>query len=332
MLLAFTVLLGACSDDGTDDQATEAGDTERVESEINDAQASDETVANQQVDDRQIDETQLDEDEAEIFPAPEGGSRDDIDCQAVSEDDEDIYVFTSIHYVVDGVLGDLCHGDDDERLLAAWNVLATITPEAQLADLGVFAAFESAEEGDDVTLAFVNTLDDDGTQFQMSINLDSYEADLDEAQLTMAHEFSHVFAATTTQIDRTIEAIDNCTTYSPGDGCYYDDSLMYAWIQAFWGDGLIDEIDPEAEVTTDSGQDRCDADAGYFGPYAAGTPEEDFAEAFSAYVFDLEPISDGQQARLDWMAEQPGLVEFRERSEAAGLNPLDNNFDECGLG
>ncbi len=264
-----------------------------------------------------------------------GGARDDVDCSQDGLGADDSYSFTTAHYVVDGALGEVCLGDADDRLIRAWDSLATITPTGQLADLGVFTGFESTEDGEDgeeVTLAFVNALDADGSLFQMSVNLDAYADDPDEAELTMAHEFSHVFTSLPSQLDRSLETIENCETYDNGEGCYLDDSIMYQWIEMFWGNGLIDQVDPFAEATGADGQERCDTDAGFFGAYAASTPEEDFAESFSVYVFDVETFSDGQQERIDWIAAQPGLAEFRERAESAGLTGLRNNFDECGLG
>ena len=239
--------------------------------------------------------------------------------------------FTAAHYVVDGVLGALCSGDEDERLFEAWDALATIAPQGQLGDLGVFSAFEEADAGDEVTLAFVQPLDADGTLFQMSVSLDEYEFDPDEALLTMAHEFSHVFTATPSQTDRTVEAAENCTTYDNGEGCFLEDSLIFQWVDTFWVD-YIDDFDPLVEASGAEGDERCAQDAGFLGPYAASNPEEDFAESFSAYVFDVEAATPEQQERIDWMADQPGLVEFRERAEAAGLTPVRNGFDVCGVG
>jgi len=261
-----------------------------------------------------------------------GDTRDDVDCSQEGLGADDIVSFTTTHYVVDGALGDVCLGEADDRLTQAWDALATITPPGQLTDLGVFTGFTSAEDGEEVTLAFVNALDADGSLFQMSVNLDTYVDDPNEAQLTMAHEFSHVFTSLPSQLDRTVEAVENCATYDNGEGCYLDDSIMYQWIRTFWGDGLIDQVDPFAEATGADGQERCDADPGFFGAYAASTPEEDFAESFSVYVFDVETFSAAQQARIDWIAAQPGLAEFRERADEAGLTGLPNNFDECGLG
>ncbi len=260
---------------------------------------------------------------------PFNAERDDVNCTQFELGADAVYSFATARFVVDGELGALCLGTDDQRLVDAWEDLAAFVPATQLSDLGVFSAFESTES-DGVTLAFVSALDSDGTLFQMSLNLDEHERDTDEALLTLAHEFSHVFTSIPSQIDRSAEAEDGCDTYFNGEGCFFADSLMYQWIEEFWGDGLIDEIDPYGEVTTEAGEERCAADSGFFGPYAASNPEEDFAEAFSVYVFDAGADSPGQQARLDWFDEQPGLVEFRDRARAAGFTDVESSFGPCG--
>lgn len=253
---------------------------------------------------------------------------DDCTQDALSGDDSD-FVFTSAYRVIDGRLGERCLGEDDPTTLAAWEALATIAPAAQLSDVALFAGFEPDGAVAVETLAFVNALDADGAQFQMSVNTVEADVDPDELLLTLAHEFSHVFAGTSAQLDRTDEAIDACATYFNGEGCYLPDSLMLAWIDEFWDDALLASVDP-FEDDPDDADARCAIDAGFFGPYAATNPEEDFAEAFSAFVFRLEPDTDGQADRLDWIVDQPGLAEFRDRVDAAGLTPLANNFEICG--
>lgn len=258
--------------------------------------------------------------------------RSDVDCSADGLGSSDETDFTVAHVVVGGSLGAVCFGDENPTLIEAWEALAVITPSLQLADLALFGGFDTPG-GDEVTLAFVNVVDDDdGSAFQMSVNLEEYEYDGNEALLTMAHEFSHVFTGLSTQLDRSDEAFDSCDTYLASDGCYRADSLMYQWITQFWGGGLIDQIDPYEEASGADGQERCDLNPGFFGAYAASNPEEDFAESFSAMVFRLDAKSDAQQDKIDWLAAQPGLVEFQDRAIQAGIGPLDNNFDPCGSG
>jgi hypothetical protein len=257
-------------------------------------------------------------------------TRTDVDCSAEGLGDDDEVAFEVAHLVVDGQLGEVCFGDEDDRLLLAWDDLVTITPPEQLNDLAVFAGFGADEEGDEQTLAFVNATDDEGETFQMSINLDAYDDDDTVALLTIAHEFAHVFTQVPSQIDRSEEAFEVCSTYRSAAGCFASDSLIAAWVSTFWTDQMLASIDPDAESTVAEGEERCAADPSFLGPYAASDPEEDFAESFSAYVFDVAVDQPEQQAKLDWLADQPGLAAFRARAEAAGLTPLDNPFESCG--
>ena len=258
---------------------------------------------------------------------------DDCSQEALSGDDPE-FAFVAAYRIVDGELGELCFGTDDDMtdddmVLAAWESLAIITPPSQLGDLTLFGGFEP--DGDEAaeTLAYVNVLDADGSSFQMSINTIEAAADPDELLLTLAHEFAHVFTGISTQLDRSDEAIDLCETYFNGEGCFFDDALIFAWIDAFWPPEVVETVDP-FEDSADDADARCAVDSGFFGPYAATNPEEDFAEAFTAFVFRLAPDTDGQAARLDWIEQQPGLLEFRDRADAAELTPLANRFEICG--
>lgn len=240
-------------------------------------------------------------------------------------------VYTVAHHVVDGVLGEACFGSEDNTLLDAWFILSDITPPDQLRDLTIFAGFESDGDGAEAsTLAFVAPVDDNGSQFQMAVNLPSSRDDWDEASLTIAHEFSHVFTAVPSELDR-FASEDDCSTYDNLEGCYLPDSIMAGWYQTFWpefgydpsGGQEADEIDGEA---------RCDASPGFFGSYGASNPEEDFAESFAAYVMRVDALTDAQQDKLDWIDQFEGLREFRDRAQATGYGPYANNFGECGLG
>lgn len=256
--------------------------------------------------------------------------RSDVDCTPEGLAEEDGTEFVLAHQVVDGELGATCFGEDDEVLFAAWDDLRAITPPDQLNDLAAFAGFASSEGGDEETLAYVLNLDGEGDTFLMAINLDAYESDRDQALLTVAHEFSHVFTLLPSQVDRSDAAYESCDTYLTDEGCFRADSLIAAWIDEFWTDDELAALDPDEEASGAGGEERCATDPGFFGPYAASNPEEDFAESFSAYVFDVATETPEQQARVDWLADQPGLVEFRERAVDADLAPIDWLFEPCG--
>ena len=115
--------------------------------------------------------------------------------------------FTVVRVVVDGSLGPVCLGADDPTLTEAWETLTTIVPPSELTDLAFFGGFTYPESGDseEDTFAFV-TPPTTGDTFQMAVNLPAFEADPDEALLTIAHEFSHVFTSVPSELDRSDEA------------------------------------------------------------------------------------------------------------------------------
>ncbi len=241
------------------------------------------------------------------------------------------FTWVVAHQVVDGELAEVCTGEANETVERAWQILSDLTPPAQLNDLAVFAGYEpnGAEASD--TLAFVSSADEQGSVFQMAVNIAAANESQDEFTLTMAHEFSHVFNSTPNQLDRTVGP-DACQTYYNGEGCHIEDALMVDWVDRFWPQ-WIDTFDPFADQADNEsdGETRCIRDRGFFGSYAASTPEEDFAESFSAFVLRVEALTDEQQDRLDWFEQFPGMVEFRDRAIERGYGPQPHEFNECGL-
>ena len=58
-------------------------------------------------------------------------------------------------------------------------------------------------------------------------------------------------------------------------------------------------------------------------------PEEDFAETFSAYVYDVE--TDAALAdKLAFFDRYPEFVAIRENARALGLAGTEANFEGCG--
>lgn len=255
-------------------------------------------------------------------------TRSDIRCELDSVNPYPQLTVVVAHVVVDGNLGAPCHGEPDERLVAAWRLLASISPPGELHDLAMFTGFESTEPGR-TTLAYVNRVDAPEAPFQMAVNLAEARRDPKELMLTMAHEFAHVITSTSDQLDSTVGP-DGCETWHNRRGCFLTDSLMWSWIETFWGQGAIDEVDLRSEPSPETGLARCVGDPGFFGPYAASHPEEDFAEAFSAFVMRIEPRTDAQRDRIEWFTHRPELMRFRNLAIEADLGPLRYRFESCG--
>ncbi|MDA0271383.1 MAG: hypothetical protein O2919_10180 [Chloroflexi bacterium] len=240
--------------------------------------------------------------------------------------------FLTAHHVIGDTLGALCFGDEDARLIRAWELLRLITPPEEFAYLVLIAGFD---RGDEPTgplgelVAWVNDVGDaDGTQFQMSINLVAAEEDEGALILTLAHEFAHVFTQRPDQLDRSMDPFA-CPTLYNGTGCFERGSYIDEWITRFWHPDDIAAYDPWEE-DVEGAEDRCSVDGGFLGVYAATAPEEDFAEAFSAFVLDVPVDTEGLVERMLFFEGYPDLVAFRTLARAAGLTPQENIFEPCG--
>ncbi len=274
-------------------------------------------------------DTEFDEPLDEDADDPELAAASEVDCTESALADDDVEV-VSAHVVLGGTLGATCLGDPDATLDEAWRTLEAFVPPQRLSSLALFVGFVGGEAGDESTFAYVNTVDDDGTRFQMSVNIDAAEEFPDEVAVTLAHEFSHVLTSLPDQLDRWADP-DDCPTYFNGEGCYLPTSIMAGWIEAFWAD-LIDEVDPYAEASAEAGDARCNLDPRFLGAYAASSPEEDFAETFAAFVMGVPVDEPEQREKLEWIADQPDLALYRSRAEAAGLVPSSYEFEPCGQG
>ncbi len=244
------------------------------------------------------------------------------DRETIGEEDG---ALVSAFAVENGDVVGLCFGSPDERLEAAWTELVAITPPDDLADIDLVAGFDQPD-GD--TLAFASMIGDGNEDFVVAINLPLAEADPQELRLTLAHEVAHVFSQTPDQLDVDVGE-EECDTFFNGNGCLLDDAYVTLWIETFWSDDELASL-PDPTMADEAGaDDRCSLDPTFLGAYAASHPEEDFAESFSAFVFDLEVVP-SVQPKLDFFEQFPELVEFRTKVETDGVPTPPNSFDECG--
>ncbi len=253
-----------------------------------------------------------------------------VECSGKALNDDDRFAFSVAHRVVNGELEEEpCFGVSNPILTEAWDLLADFAPRSDRRSLALFTGFDGTDEEGDETVAFVVALGPEGDQFQMAINLDRAGENREELILTLAHEFSHVFTGTPDQLDRFSDP-SACATWDNGEGCYLADSLLAEWIGAFWAEDYLDSLDVNSEPTIEGGEDRCGSDPGFFGPYAASSPEEDFAETFSAFVTRVSPLTPAQEVRLEWMAENADLQVYQDLAISNDIGPLTNTFEVCG--
>ena len=230
---------------------------------------------------------------------------------------------TSIYAIEDGFFAGLCWGDPDEAVTGAFELLEAVTVREQLRDLRFIAGFDGGAD----TLAFLAPVDDDYTGFVMAIDTVSAVDDPASLRLTVLHEFAHVFTQRNDQLDVNGDP-DSCSTLWNGAGCFVPGSYLDDWISQFWSEEELRSL-PFNAVDEEAGVERCEIDPGFLGAYAASGPEEDFAETYSAFVFDLD-VPEGVQPRMAFFEAYPELVESRALARESNIGSVPNPFDRCG--
>lgn len=245
------------------------------------------------------------------------------DCDPYLVGDEDGPV-EAIYTVENGALAGLCFGNPNEAVIGAFTVLETVVGPEGLDDLAYIGGYDGGGE----TVAFVTPVDASYTSFVMAIDMVAADEYPDELGLTLLHEFAHVFTQTGDQLD-----IDTgrtaCSTLWNGAGCFVPGSYLDSWVNEFWTDEELLSLPADGSADQEGGLERCNVDPGFLGVYAGSSPEEDFAETFSAYVFDLE-VPEGVEPRMAFFDAYPEFVAFRDAAVASGLAPVPNPFDRCG--
>ena len=325
--LAATLVLAACSDD-EDDLADEEFFDEDFDGEF------DEGFDDDEFDDEFDDDADFDDGLAETdTDADTVALLDELQANGFCDpaDIENDGSVTSMHFVVQGELQPACFtdaGGDDQRLIDAWSVLTLVTPPNLYDDVSLLAGYESCDGCD--TLAFVTTLDEASSFFLMAVDVAAGESDPEELRLTMLHELTHVFAQVPDeQLDVSVTDAADCGTFFNGNGCFATGSYMLAWIDQFWPADLLDQLpDDGGQLDDDTAFGICEVEGGFTGSYAATSPEEDFAEAFSAYVFSVDVPAD-LDAKMAFFDGYPEFREMRDAAAAEGMTGFTGSFDYC---
>ncbi len=233
----------------------------------------------------------------------------------------------AVAYAVDNgrIASTPCFGEASAVVEAAWTDLSQITPPQLIAGVTILAGFDDANSD---TLAFAGPVADDSDEHLIAVGISAAVDDPQELRLTMAHELAHVFTQTPDQIDVAFFA-DECDTFFNGFGCFQPDAYMTDWIDQFWSVQDLQTLPRDYSADIEGGEDRCGIDAGFPGSYAASHPEEDFAESFSAYVFDVD-MPPGFDQRRAYFEERPEFVAMRRAIQRGGEAAPPSNFDTCG--
>ena len=235
----------------------------------------------------------------------------------------------SAYRIGNGTLGTRCLGTPSVEVRQAFEMLALVMPQEHLRQLDYFAGFAWLGDSDETTYAYVISDENSLSELVMAINIAEFDANPDDALLTLTHEFAHILTWADEQ--RLPGAtVSSCTTFWNGIDCLAEDALLWRWILAFWSAEALSTLTPGDVALVADGEGRCALDDSFFGPYAASHPEEDFAEAFAAYVLGVRAETPGQQKKISWMSSQSALQPYRTRALEAGFESVGNTYEVCG--
>lgn len=230
----------------------------------------------------------------------------------VMESDGDRDTLEAVYAVSGADELELVFGEVDDWHLALWDRFATLIPREAREDLDCFEPHSSDEESEGSAWVLAQGFDLDSWRFAF------FEDDLGrDTDSTLIHEFGHLWTLDDEQLnEKVIPRV--CDTWHPGEGCPDEGSLMREFVDRYWDDDLLADVEEElaaGDYGGDASWERYVADPqAYVSDYAAATPAEDMAETFAVFVLEREPVGDeiaDEKIRFFW--EHPPSVAIREQ-------------------
>ncbi len=210
--------------------------------------------------------------------------------------------------VAEGVPGDL-----GERADKVWNRFVELVPPEERSMVAAFELMGIEYEG-----AHVYPTDDDPTRWVLGVS-EGLGRDLDE---TLLHEWGHLVTLSASEVPPNPNAL-GCKTYFTGEGCALPDSTFARFVEAFWPQDMIDEVDgiymieDEDEYFDALDTFLAEHEGAFVTEYAATNPGEDLADTIAVFILTDRP--DGDEVRDDkvrFLWDDPVFVELRERIRA----------------
>lgn len=252
------------------------------------------------------------DDEGFVAPADGETDHDDTDHDDHSHDAFDEVLGT---FAVDGDSIDLSSAPSPEVAEQAreiWERFVQLIPADQRQMLTSFE-LNPAEAGG----AYVYPNEGDPSTWSMGVSLGLGE-DLD---YVLIHEFAHLLTLQASEVppaDSNTDP-DACPTYFTGEGCALSGTTMAEFVQRFWPQSQIDEINRLQENEDYDGMEAFYEDNAddFVTDYATTNPAEDLAETFTVFVLNDRPTGDtiaDQKVNLLWADAE--MVALREQIRA----------------
>ena len=192
---------------------------------------------------------------------------------------------------------------------AIWERFTTLIPDDQRR---MVVGFELLSE--DFGGAYVYPTEHDPTKWVLAVGRGLG----DGIDAVLVHEFGHLLTLQATEVPPG-DDVDACSTYFTGEGCALSGSTFARFVERFWPQTMIDEVNRIQETA-----DWDAADAFYeqhrdefVTDYATTNPAEDLAETFTAFIMEDEPdgttIAD-EKVLLLW--GDPAMTALRDQIRA----------------
>ncbi|AZQ62091.1 hypothetical protein EI427_07505 [Flammeovirga pectinis] len=236
----------------------------------------------------------------------------------------------------------LNNNESDVIGIEYWSFITNTLPHEPIKQY--ITSFRLYTDGIQEDLGGMNSLNENNSEWQ--IELDVKDTDLSshdekviiDYQHTLIHEFGHVLTLNASQIEPTDDQYqDNEKGYLTSEGYAKKGSYLDQYIKNFWKDDLLfrwDEIDKirnerrKLKKLYDFYLLNIDQ---FVTDYAAETPEEDIAEAWTFFVLDTINKSNSiKEDKIMFFSKFPDLVSYREYiRKNLKIIPSDylNNFD-----
>jgi hypothetical protein len=209
-----------------------------------------------------------------------------------------------------------------------WDFFAKILPPDQRTEIKTFII---ATDGRGGVLASISLLNADLTNWQL--NVDIVDAiDPTNMTYTLLHEFGHLLTLDSSQQTPDLQLLNHpndqkiytaeastCPQFLTSEGCSKPDSYINDFYQKFW----VELFDTWATINAETDSATYDRKLGEFyhahqdqfvTPYSATSPEEDIAESWAHFIFDVKPNGNTiARKKILFFYDYPYLVNLRNQ-------------------
>lgn len=223
--------------------------------------------------------------------------------------------------------------EDTEAHANLWRYFTALIPASERTYLNEFIVYT---DGKDEELAAVSQSVTDPARWDLWVDISDAKNPQD-LTFTLIHEFGHLLTLNAAQIEPNLRVFENyddpdifyeeslsCPNYFAYEGCANADSYINLFIEEFWYDIFDEWEDIDLEEDEDRYYERLDEfyynyEDQFVTDYAATSPEEDVAEAFSYFILAERPEGDSiAEEKVLFFYQFPELIQLR-RQIAIGL-------------